>query len=328
MTSPERPAPGNPRAEAQAVLGPDLEARVLEPSPPAVREGPWFADDPVDPAGARRPVVSPVAGRGARTWGDWLQGHPEEADWAAARWLGAHRRLGLPPADLAATRLALNRLAVYVVSPARRRANGRIALRWTLGGVGTPFFGDGEQVRIEGTRLVRQRGGSAAAEPITTLAQAAAFVLDGASDDGSAAGHDLPERGDPDAPLLLDPAAAAFLGDWYGFAFSVLEELRADPAAANAGRVQIWPEHFDAAFDCAPGGRDGRATFGASPGDAAVGEPYLYVLPPEDPPGPPERWNAASFPGAILHLGGFVDATDQRAAALAFLRDRLGLIAG
>jgi hypothetical protein len=328
MTRPEQPAARHPRAEAQAILGPDLEARVLEPSPPAVLEGPWFADDPVDPAGARRPVVSPAASRGACTWDDWLREQPGHAAWAADRWLGAHRRLGPPPAGLAATRLALNRLAVYVVSPARRRANGKIALRWTLGGVGTPFFGDDEQVRIEGTLLVRQRGGSAAAEPVTTLARAAAFVLDGAPDDGSAAGHDLPPAGDPEAPLLVDPDAAAFLGDWFGFAHSVLEELRADPAAANAGRVQIWPEHFDAAFDCTPGGGDGRATFGASPGDAAVGEPYLYVLPPENPPGPPERWNATSFPGAILQLGGFLDAADQRAAALAFLRDRIGLMAG
>ena len=37
----------NPRLEAQRLVGDDLEARVLEPSPPAVVDGEWFADDPV-----------------------------------------------------------------------------------------------------------------------------------------------------------------------------------------------------------------------------------------------------------------------------------------
>jgi hypothetical protein len=40
----EEIAPRDARAEAQHVLGPN--ARVLEPSPPAVTEPPWFADDP------------------------------------------------------------------------------------------------------------------------------------------------------------------------------------------------------------------------------------------------------------------------------------------
>jgi hypothetical protein len=323
------PSPArDPRAEAQALLGAEVEARVLEPSPPAVREGPWYADDPVDAAGAGRPVVSPVAGRGARTWDDWLRERPEHAAWAADRWLGAHRRLTPPPAGLAETRLALHRVAAHVLSTARRRANGKIALRWTRGGVGTPFFGDDEQVRIEGARLVRQRGGAAVSEPIATLAGAAAFALDGPPDPNPEAGHDVPGPGEPEQPLAVDRAAAAYLGDWFGFAYSVLEELRADPAAGDATRVQIWPEHFDAAFDCAPGRGGARATFGASPGDAAVAEPYLYVLPPEGRPGPAERWNATSFPGAILLLVDLLGAGDQRAAALAFLRDRLHLIAG
>ena len=53
----------NPRAEATERLAGRYDARVLEPSPPAVTSGPWFADDPVDPldAPSGRPVVSPVA---------------------------------------------------------------------------------------------------------------------------------------------------------------------------------------------------------------------------------------------------------------------------
>jgi hypothetical protein len=215
--------------------------------------------------------VSPVPGVGALTWDDWLAGRPDHAAWAAERWLGARRRLEPPPATFAETRASLHRLAVYVLSPARRRATGRIALRWTLGGFGTPFFGADEQVRVTEGRLVRQRAGAAEAEPLTTLARAAAFVLGGPPDAGAGAGHDLPPMGDPDRELSVDPAAAASLGDWYGFAVSVLEELRADPLAAQPGRVQLWPEHFDLAVDCLPGGRAVRATFGASPGDIHVG---------------------------------------------------------
>ena len=147
-------------------------------------------------------------------------------------------------------------------------------------------------------------------------------MLGGPPDIASAEGFDVPPAGDPDAALAIDPASAALLADWFGFAHSVLEELRADPALADTSRVQIWPEHFDAAVDGVVG-RAGRAIFGASPGDGAVAEPYLYVLPP-DPRAvaPGELWNAESFPGAILPLSGFAGADDQRAAALAFLRGR------
>jgi hypothetical protein len=308
--------PRHPRREAQELLGPSLEARVLEPSPPAITEGPWLADDPVglgDPPG-KRPVVSP-AGTGHLTWDRWLADHPDRAAWAAERWLGAYRRLPEPPATLAATRLSAHRVAAYVIAPARRRANGKIGLRWTLGGVGTPFFGDDEQVRLAGTALVRQRGTTAAAEPVSTLARAAELALDGPPDLAWAAelGIDVPPPGPLDAELEIDPAAAAFLGDWFGFAASVLEELRAEPDSAEPGRVQLWPEHFDLAVDCrAPGG---RATFGASPGDAVVPEPYLYALSP-------------TGELSTRTLGAVLDAPDQRAAALAYLRERRATMLG
>src|SRR2546430_2043249 len=186
------------RAQAQQLLGDDLVARVLEPSPPAVVDGEWFADDPVAvDAPSSRPVVSPVPGADL-TWDTWLSDHPEHASWAATRWLGAYRRLPRPPATLPETRLALHCLAVYAVSPARRRANGKIALRWTFGGIGTPFFGADEQVRIAGTNLIRQRAGAARAEPTGTLAGAAAFVLDGPPDIAWAEPFNVPPAGDPD----------------------------------------------------------------------------------------------------------------------------------
>jgi hypothetical protein len=307
------------RAEAQRVVGDDFEARVLEPSPPAVLDGDWFADDPVAvDAPPRRPVVSPVAGSNL-SWDAWLRDHPEHVSWAADRWLGARRRLSHPPARFPDTRLALHRVAVYVVSPARRHANGKIALRWTCGGIGTPFFGGEEQVRVVGTNLVRQQADRARVEPVTTLAAAAAHVLAGPPDVAWTEGFDVPSAGDPEEQLRVDPEAASFLGDWFGFAWSVLEDVRADPESIETSRVQLWPEHFDAAFDCLPGDR--RATFGASPGDASIEQPYLYVLPADVDSAPAsDVWNSDTFRGALLPLNRLVDTPDQRGAALAFFR--------
>ncbi|MGH8992609.1 MAG: hypothetical protein ACRDZ7_13965 [Acidimicrobiia bacterium] len=310
----------DPRHDAQQVLGPNHFARVLEPSPPAVEDGNFFADDPVvavAPAGSQ--VVSPVSGPDVTlSWDEWLaeSDHAGHRAWAAERWLGAYHRLPPAPAGLADTRLALHRLAVYVISPARRQVNTKIGLRFTRGGFGTPFFGAGEQVRVAGDRLVH-RGAEAG---ITTLAEAAAMVLGGPPDVAWAEGFDVPPVGDPDEKLAVDPAAAGFLGEWYGFAWSVLEELRADPESTDTGRIQLWPEHFDAAFDCLPEAR--RVTFGVSPGDAAVPEPYVYVLPWNLDRDDPGLWNATSFRGAILPFSELVDAPDQRAATLDFMRRR------
>ncbi|MGH9279766.1 MAG: hypothetical protein ACRD12_16915, partial [Acidimicrobiales bacterium] len=276
-------------------------------------EAPWFADDPVVSEGSGRPCVSPVGGD--QTWDAWLTDHPEHREWAAERWLGAYRRLGAPPAALEETRRSLHRVATHVVAPARFRANGKIGLRWTRGGFGTPFFGDDRQVRVEGTRLVA----GAEAAPLTSLAEAARLALDGPPDLGWVAAlqlHDPPEPADPDEPLVVDADAAAWLADWFGLAWSVLEELRADPAAVEAGRVQLWPEHFDAAVDIGAG--DTRASYGFSPGFAPGEAPYAYVslwspdAVPDDP-----RWNATTFRGAQLPL------PSDRATVLGWLQDVL-----
>ncbi len=268
------------RAEAQAVVGDGLEARVLEPSPPAVADPAWFADDPVQgagPAGDR--VVAPVPLGAAMTWDAWLADHPDRAGWAAERWLGAHRRLVAPPPGFAATRLALHRVAVYAVAPARRRANGKFGLRFTAGGFGTPFFGDDEQVRVDGDRIVRQAGGEAREAPLTTLAAAAALALDGPPDGAWAEGLDVPPLGDPDADLAVDPRGRPAAGR--------LVRLRLVGARGAAGRAGVGAGRAHPALARAlrrrgrPAGPRAprRATYGASPGDADHAEPYLYVLP-------------------------------------------------
>jgi hypothetical protein len=326
-----RATPGtvrHPRLEAQHLVGEGFAAHVLEPSPPAITDGEWLADDPAvdnEPMPGQR-AVYPTSREGL-TWDAWLEEHPAQREWARDRWLGAYRRLPPPPIQFPETRLALHRLAAYVLSPARRRFNGKIGLRWTLGGFGTPFFGDAEQVRVDDGWIVRQRGGRASAERVTSLARAAAFALDGPPDVTWAEGLDVPAVGDPDAPLGVDGDAAAYLGDWHGFGFSVLEELRASPRSVDASRVQLWPEHFDAAFDFLRDEDRRRATFGASPGDSNVAEPYLYVIPSHfDELPASELWNARAFPGAILPLSEFVDAPDQRASALEFFRERRAVL--
>ena len=291
----------HPRREAETLAG---ISRVLEPSPPAVDDGRWYADDPF------------TADDG--DWAHWLREHPEHADWTARRWLAGYTPLPEPPPSYPATRLALHRLAVYVLSPARRRVTTKIALRWTLGGVGTPFFGANEQVRIDGATLVRQRGEHALVEPLSTLRRAAAFAFDGGPDLDWATGFDVPPAGDLDAPLEVDEESAALLGNWYGLAYSVLEELRGDLGGPDPDRVQLWPEHFDAAFRCPLGGQ--VLTFGASPGHAASEQPYLYVLPADLDAVPSLVWNATAFPGAVQPLSDLLSASDHRAAALQFFR--------
>jgi hypothetical protein len=102
----------------------------------------------------------------------------------------------------------------------------------------------------------------------------------------------------------------------------VLEQLRAEtPPEHQPSRVQIWPEHFDIAVELGDESTDQRAAYGLSPGDDVRDEPYLYVA-PWSPPDAAPLWNARTFRGADLPLSELLDAPDQRAAALEFLRER------
>jgi hypothetical protein len=309
----------DPRAEALERVAGRYEPRVLEPSPPAVSEPPWFADDPVARGDVPldRLVVSPVSSGDLR-WVSLAEGDDELARWCAERWLGPYRRFDATPAGLPATRVALHRLAEQVVSPARRHSNGKIGLRYTRGGFGTPFFGDDDvQVRVVGTELVVEERGVERRAQISTLDAAAEFV--GRSR--------LPDDVSLDsAPLQIDLAASAFLGEWYGFAVSVLEELRCEAGdGVDPSRVQLWPEHFDLAVELGLQAEDARAAYGLSPGDDQHDEPYVYVAPWVAPPAS-ELWQAAGFAGAEMSYAELVAADDQRGAVLEFLRARFSAL--
>ena len=279
------------------MLGGDYEARVLEPSPPAVGP-PLYTDDPVEPGEVPegRELVSPVHNRGDLTWSDIVEQDPDLAPWCAERWLGAWKRLEPLPPGFAETRIALHKVAEAVVAPARMPAN-EASLRYTRGGFGTPFYeenGEDRQVRIQHGELIRQRGEEETSEPL---------------------------------PREVDAAAASALGDFYGFGCSVLEQLRADEIDGDASLVRLWPEHFDIAVELGSEAAGRRAAYGASPGDDDHPEPYLYVSPwVAEVSG--ELWNATGYRGAELGYAELLAAEDQRRTALDFMRERYRALEG
>jgi hypothetical protein len=307
----------HPRVEAEERLGGGYGGRVLEPSPPAIEEDPWFADDPVNEV-VRSPVVSPVPN------GDLLWAELAAADVNLARWATDRSLVPAPlpslPDGLAAARDSLHQLAFYVIAPVRQAANGKIGLRFTKGGFGTPFFGADRQLRVEGPYLVDQRGMDESVGPLTTIGAARSQV--GTEGDLSLDG---PPRWDDGRELRVEPEHVAFFASWFGTVTRVLEMLRLETSDPDPSRVQIWPEHFDAAVEIGPEDEGRRASFGGSPGDQAHPEPYVYVS-PWTPPAPDPFWNDRAFGGASLgyaHLGGL---TNPDKALLDFFRLGVSLL--
>ena len=193
----------------------------------------------------------------------------------------------LPP-PFPATRDALHAVAEHVLAPARHRVDGHIGLRVTIGGFGTPEFGDGEVVRIEGTEIVVERAGTERRAPVTTLRAAAEFV-------GVPVGADTSEyppttEAEPDALLPIDPAAAAALAEWYAFArHAPGRDLRAASGRGTRDRGSCGPSTSISRSTSVDEEGGTRANYGASPGDETIAEPYLYVGP----------WDAARKAGSL-----------------------------
>ncbi len=218
------------------------------------------------------------------------------------------------PSTFGRTRVALHAVAEHVLAAARYRAEGRIGLRPTAGGFGTPAFGDDEVLRIDGDELVHERAGAVRRAPLTTLAAAAAFA---GVPLGAPPVYTPLTPGDPETPLLVDLAAAGILAEWYALGAAVLDDLVAGhPGAAE---LTLWPEHLDLATSFA------AANFGASPGDGAIAEPYLYAGPWD------ETRRTGQFArrpwGDALTYGELLGATDPRAAAAEFFRTAAAALA-
>jgi hypothetical protein len=302
------------RAEATSLLPPGYEGRVLEPSPPANTDPTWFADDPTDPAGSDGNVVTPIAGEGT-SWEEMAAVDPELAGYVSLHWLGFFRRLEEVGAAYDTTRRSLHQLAFYVLAPARHAVNGKIGLRYTHGGFGSPFFGASEQVRFENGNLVRQTD-AVESRPVSTLADAVElFHIHYRKVWFEGFGDYLPPV-DVNDRLTIDEASAGAIADWFGFGASVLEQVRRTPAAVGVSRVQLWPEHFDLAIEM--GSANSRASYGASPGDDDHPEPYLYVSATGSIDRADRFWNDSAFNGASLSYAKLLAAEDQRAVALAF----------
>ena len=226
--------------------------------------------------------------------------------------------MNLPPQRFGETRDALHRLAAYVISPAREQVTGRIGLRALGGQFGTPPFGDDEVVvAVGGADLVRRDVRGEDRRAITTLAEGAAWL--GVEIDPTRADRfDVPPAGDVAAKLAVDERASSWLVDWYDLAADVLEGLRAGfTAAEGATETQLWPEHFDIAMSGGDEQAGQRANFGASPGDAAIAEPYFYVGP----------WSSDGLGDGFFPNGSFaslrlseIGDQDARATTLGFLR--------
>jgi hypothetical protein len=122
----------------------------------------------------------------------------------------------------------------------------------------------------------------------------------------------------PDEPLTIDGPSVTLLAAWLGFARDVLSAWRDEHADDDPSLLQLWPEHFDVALDLGDEDAGARANYGASAGDAAIAEPYLYVGPwvTDGIAGDP-FWNQPW--GAALPYTVLCAAPDPTVAAVAFL---------
>lgn len=236
--------------------------------------------------------------------------------------LTSPRLLPLPD-GFGATRDALHQLAYFAIAPRRYSQTGKLGLRWTPGGFGTPFYraGEGdEQVRMETDRLVVKTGDSQRSTDVSSIREATDFLGVDYSVEWFEF-HDPLDPWDPDGPLDIDTEAARRLADWFGFGTLALEHLRRTPGAEDVSLVQLWPEHFDPAVELGSVERSRRASYGASPGDREHDEPYLYVSPWSKADRSDDYWNDDAFGGASLAYSRLLEADDPLATAVAFLSE-------
>lgn len=235
------------------------------------------------------------------------------------------------------TRKALHLVGVHIVARARIVAVARFGLRVTPGGFGTPEFGDGpSRVRVAGSTLVVESGAAGGASSRRMAMDGATLqdIADFAGLDLTIpidVGHDTMPLPDPTAALRFDDQAAAAIGAWYDLTSRALDRVGAALGESAApSLIQLWPEHFDVAFDVAYGDTDPtslRANLGGSPGDDYEEQPYAYVGPwNASRPGDSAFWNAPF--GAVLRREDLAASDDPLRALTMFFLEGVALLRG
>jgi hypothetical protein len=188
-------------------------------------------------------------------------------------------------ATYAATRHSLHGLAELVLAGPRYVAGGSMRLRAGAGGIRT---WDDPPVVLAGGRLVAGAT-EVAVDGLTYAAAAAALGLVARPLDHVY--HDGPHVSADDVVSVV-AADAALLEDALARGDAALRAL------APESEPILWPEHFDVAVTV------DEVTYGVSPGDAHLAEPYAYVGPWSPRVG--AFWNAAF--GAARPLVELADA--------------------
>lgn len=214
---------------------------------------------------------------------------------------------------LVSTRRSMHSLAEHLLAGDLWRRTGKIGLRRTPGGFGQPetlVDGTRRRLRIDGTRIAVLDGDIERWEELSTPVAAATFADSRLEAPTDAFTPESVLR--PEEPLLIDPAAAATLAQWFDTAERALEEIRRRYSDLGPTFVQLWPEHFDLAFSMS------EINFGGSPGDADHDEPYLYVGPwnPLEGPAWNESWGMSASASSVADWSDAVEffETGLRAA--------------
>ena len=219
------------------------------------------------------------------------------------------------PSAFRPTRDSLHALACYSIAPARKARTGRIGLRPTGDGIGTPPFDDG----IADRRARRSIGQSRRGKEIDDHDGAGGGRVPGrpVAAPTPASGSDLPPF-EPDAALDVDVDVVAR-------ARVLVLDRAAGPRRARRAHRPTWRRDLrGAALARALRPRrhgraarmEARSTSASRPVTAFETDPYVYVGPQDMTGVEGDYWNAPF--GAYLPYAA-LDRQDPAASALAFI---------
>jgi hypothetical protein len=175
--------------------------------------------------------------------------------------------------ELALTRQSLHGVAELVLAGPQYRATGKLRLGVVPGGFATTTLSP--RLLVSGSRVVGAEGVTVAIGSRTPRALAAEFGVTAGRPAGVYEGG---SGVDPDETLSLDSDQADVIIGALGLGHDALV------AFAPGESPVLWPEHFDVAIT------EDDMSFGVSPGDGLIEEPYAYVG-VSSPPAGDAFWN-------------------------------------